>query len=394
MNKSRPFTIEIVFTWTCNYDCPYCYLRPDRLCYKNNNVIREEKINDLIKFIKILDSFLKNRKIIIDISGGEPMLVSNLIKKFINGLNKANIRNLYAFRILTNNTFVDEELLDILKNTNKKLFLQISLHFENFKNKLFWKNLEIYLKYISIFNTFFIYVVDKHNLSKFYENAMQFLNMLEDFLKERYPKEVVKKYFSELTAYFKPRPDYFRFIEFKKEEIDSFFEQYFKLFKYWGEKYNTILVVKINLYKLFNNSNNRKSSHYYCPIYGMVDYLRVYPNLYLGKCGFLPFYFIENTQYFRKYTIYDVIKNPNIIKENFLTKKGKTFAFLNGKILYKFLKLQSSPIIVGHCPIKSLFYKWDQNKKLEITLHNLEDSVYRIIKTYMYLERGKSLESL
>jgi len=384
---SKIFITEILFTWACNYDCPYCYLRPDRLYKEEEFTIEEDKIKDLVKFIKVLDRFLKNKKIIVWISGGEPMLVSDLVKKFVDEINKTNIRNLYAYEIFTNNSLVDEELLNILKNTNKKLFLQISLHFENFKNNLFWKNLEVYLRYINIFNIDFVYVIDKHNLSSFYENGMLFLNKLESFLKEKYSEEIVRRYFSEITAHFFPRVDFNRIPILKREEIDLFYEQFFKLFEYWEKKYNVKLVFKLNPF----NPNEKISERYYCKIFNSIQEIRVYPNLYVDKCPFLPFYFIKNTQYFKKYTVYDIIKNPNIIRKDFLTEKGRLSAFLNGKITQRFVSLYSLPK-VSYCPIKSLFIRLDQNKEIKMIPYTREDYIYYLINLFTYRKRGKIQE--
>jgi len=383
---SKIFIIEILFTWACNYDCPYCYLRPDRLHKEEEFTIREDKIKDLVKFIRVLENFLKKTKIIIWISGGEPMLASGLIKKFVNKVNKANIKNLYAYEIFTNNYLVDEELLNILKNTNKNLFLQISLHFENFKHDFFWKNLDIYLKYIDIFNIDFVYMADGPSLYSFYNNAMLFLNKLESFLKERYPEEIVRRYFSEITAHFFPRTDFNKIPALRKEEIDSFYEQFFKLFEYWGRKYNTELVFKVNPFNF-----NEKPEGYYCKIFSSVQQIRIYPNLYIDKCPSLPFYFIKNTPYFKKYTIYDVIKDPNIIRKNFLTEKGRLSAFLNGKITQRFVSLYSLPRI-SYCPVKSLHINLNQNKEIKMFPYTREDYIYHLISLFTYRKRGKIQE--
>jgi len=385
--SNKLITIEILFTWACNYDCPYCFLRPDRIYKEEEFTIKEDKIKDLVKFVKAISRFFKDKKIVIWISGGEPMLVSNLIKRLIKEINKINIKNLYAYHIFTNNILVDEELLNILKSTNKRLFLQISLHFKNFKNNLFWKNLDIYLRYTNIFNVDFVYVADSINLHSFYEDAMLFLSKLESFLKERYPENVVKKYFSEITAHFFPRINFNKIPILKKDEIKAFNEQFIKLFRYWEKKYNTKLIFIENPFK----SDEKLPPYYYCKTFSEINLIRVYPNLYVTKCGYVGFYFINNTPYFKKYTIYEIIKNPNIIRKDFLTEKGKLSAFLNGKITQKFVSLYSLPKI-NYCPIKSFYASLEQGKEIKMFPYTREDYIYYLVGLFTYKKRGKIQE--
>lgn len=109
--KNKTLNCWLHITNKCNLNCRYCYIN------KSNNDM------DFSMAKKIVDSLLttanKNNfdQILITFSGGEPLLKLSLIKEIITYLQKESTIKI-NYRILTNGTLINNEIIDIIKKYN------------------------------------------------------------------------------------------------------------------------------------------------------------------------------------------------------------------------------------------------------------------------------------
>ncbi len=109
-SNPSPKTMMLLISQSCNMSCLYCYA--DAGTYSQNNPTKMDfecakKALDLAADIGIEN---------IQFFGGEPLIAFDLIKKIVNYANQMN----YAFKygVITNGTYVNEEVVDFFKEHN------------------------------------------------------------------------------------------------------------------------------------------------------------------------------------------------------------------------------------------------------------------------------------
>lgn len=108
----------------CNLRCSYCYITD-----KNNEEMTLETAQKSVDFAieKIISMNHKNRKIVIDFLGGEPLLNFNLIKNIVDYCEEqteiVNIK--FKYVMTTNGTIFNRDILEFL--TKKDFSLKISI---------------------------------------------------------------------------------------------------------------------------------------------------------------------------------------------------------------------------------------------------------------------------
>lgn len=116
--KSKILNCWLHITNNCNLNCRYCYIT------KNKNDL------DFLTSKKIVDTLLttanKNNfdQILITFSGGEPLLKLSLIKQIITYTTKQKTIKI-NYRILTNGTLINNEIINLIKKYN--IDIRISL---------------------------------------------------------------------------------------------------------------------------------------------------------------------------------------------------------------------------------------------------------------------------
>lgn len=125
-NNETTYLIKTLNMWlhttdNCNCNCNYCYIRN-----KGSNFISNELYLILTeKIIKTIKKYNLN-SVRIRIAGGEPTLVNNwksFIEKLSIELQKLKCE-LYPV-ILTNGTFIDNDLIDFLKRTKVRISISV-----------------------------------------------------------------------------------------------------------------------------------------------------------------------------------------------------------------------------------------------------------------------------
>jgi uncharacterized protein len=112
MPQTRPILIDNILLWVtedCNLRCSYCYVR------KNSKSLPVEKIDELLDFIQKSPS-LFNKNVIVNFTGGEPLLRMDMIKEFIERLlrRRASIVPHLHFGVITNGTLLNDDNIDFL----------------------------------------------------------------------------------------------------------------------------------------------------------------------------------------------------------------------------------------------------------------------------------------
>ncbi len=110
--KSRELSLTILATENCNFRCVYCYEKFE------NNLISEDVINSILKFISKEIKRRKLQKIDIVWFGGEPLLAINRIKLFSQRLTELikNKNIIYTGHMSTNGYLLKEKTANILIN--------------------------------------------------------------------------------------------------------------------------------------------------------------------------------------------------------------------------------------------------------------------------------------
>ena len=115
-------------TTQCNLECPWCVLEYDKFSYKfeNYKLLSEDSLEIAIEYMKSTgDTYFC-------ISGGEPLLYPEILKKYFLQVKKS-IPNV-AFAIVTNGTLLTKDLVQFF-NTNK-IKVSISLSITGYKGIL------------------------------------------------------------------------------------------------------------------------------------------------------------------------------------------------------------------------------------------------------------------
>lgn len=147
-------------TKRCNYDCTYC---PPRV-HDNHSPLPD--LDDLKQMATEILQPHKNRRIMINISGGEPTLWPDLLP-FVEHLNSQAQRK--RIRILTNGTANIAKLIELQQHCR----LIISLHHEYVTDKLLNKFLK-FLEQTPYDNRVVFKMFQGHNFSDFVQQAQQY----------------------------------------------------------------------------------------------------------------------------------------------------------------------------------------------------------------------------
>ena len=116
-------------TTQCNLSCPWCIGKFDKREYKEkiNSVINKDTENLIITNIKKLHNKT------LTISGGEPLLYPEIVKRIITKCRK-EFGDSFRIDVLTNGLLLDKELVDFFNNNN--IYLSISLSIFGYKGIL------------------------------------------------------------------------------------------------------------------------------------------------------------------------------------------------------------------------------------------------------------------
>lgn len=115
---------EFYFQWhiteKCNLRCKHCY-------HENYSSANEVSLENLIKVAEKIDTTLKtwDKKGTLSITGGEPFVIPDKLFPLLNYLD--SLSSVYHFDILTNGWFIDQGVLDKLKDIDKLRRIQLSL---------------------------------------------------------------------------------------------------------------------------------------------------------------------------------------------------------------------------------------------------------------------------
>lgn len=159
-NEHNKNTINIHYdiTLACNNRCPYCY-KLDRL--DNTKVFNEDTFDSVIEQV----SKIKDYKIIVDLVGGEPLLVVDKAIEFVERVAGDNV----FVEIITNFNFPDGETIDKLvklRETNKNFGVTASFH--DSSNSNYVKNNIIRCVDFCTVN----FLIDNKNLYGVYERVL------------------------------------------------------------------------------------------------------------------------------------------------------------------------------------------------------------------------------
>lgn len=107
--------LEIMTSTTCNLNCVYCYAESG--CYgKQREIMTVEMSNELVKYLEKNIESIKNIETVI-FFGGEPLLgykaIINICEIFEKKVDKLPI-----FKVVTNMTYLPDELIDVMVKYN------------------------------------------------------------------------------------------------------------------------------------------------------------------------------------------------------------------------------------------------------------------------------------
>ena len=107
--------LEFMIQLGCNLKCKYCYADSGTYCHEKNIIMTESVACKLID--KLLNSGIRTIKNIF-FFGGEPALFPKVIKGICHYCEELNDKNMLtvmpSFTMITNATYMDEELLDTI----------------------------------------------------------------------------------------------------------------------------------------------------------------------------------------------------------------------------------------------------------------------------------------
>lgn len=116
------YTITLEVNQKCNLCCRYCYLKS-----KNNSEMPYETATQCIDFAIHNTTHHKDRRLWVDLVGGEPLLSFTLLKRIVkytcNSTNKSGL--LPTFSLTTNGTIMTEDILDWLITNHIHIKLSI-----------------------------------------------------------------------------------------------------------------------------------------------------------------------------------------------------------------------------------------------------------------------------
>lgn len=169
-------------TDSCNHNCFYCYNH-----FKTNEISNED-VND---YDKIAEKILSFQPVSVAITGGEPLLVFDKVKKSIETFIQQNI----FVRLLTNGTLITEEIAHFLKKSNIQVMVSVPAN----DSDIFYKitGMNSYDNVVAGLDLLHKYGVDFLINIVVQSMNLQYMESTADFLIHRYSLESI--YFSRAT---------------------------------------------------------------------------------------------------------------------------------------------------------------------------------------------------
>lgn len=132
-----PIMVHLEITTNCNHRCLHCYKLDSDISNRPIDIIDEEVVyGNAVKLIE-------NHILQIVITGGEPFLRLNLLKRIINLANKSGV----TVSVNTNLTLADDDIISFLKSTNTRILTSCPSGIENSFDKLtLTKNFKVFEK--------------------------------------------------------------------------------------------------------------------------------------------------------------------------------------------------------------------------------------------------------
>ena len=107
--KSRPYSIVLKMTNTCNLDCTYCYVSHD-----NARFLKKEYVEKLFDELMIYDY----QSACCVFHGGEPLICYREINEIISLLKRKEYGDRISFDIQTNGTILNDSIIQMIKTNN------------------------------------------------------------------------------------------------------------------------------------------------------------------------------------------------------------------------------------------------------------------------------------
>lgn len=291
MNKHNKDLVVLSYEMTlaCNNRCSYCYA----LDYLDNSkIINEEVFNDTIKsFSEYINSTQNTVKI--DILGGEPLLVIDYVKEFIDKTNSKNS----TYTIFTNLNFKTstriQKVHDLLNN-NSNVLLNISWHKSSDQEKM--KQNIIRLKDLNIL---IVFLVNDNNFEEVHSNMLWLkqntnCNYTIEFLRDKNNESELTDfnnyYYKELLKYSQDR-NYKNMLDDKEYSVSEILEMGFLDV---AKKYTTVCqltqlkvdyngnlcIICANPYSFGNIKNGITIKEIFCNKYSCLCSTNNYKKLY------------------------------------------------------------------------------------------------------------------
>ena len=119
-------TVKLVVPGKCNMDCPFCYNK-----YKNDSIYTEDReafLENFIDHINMILNEVNNRyPVSLDITGYEPLLNAEFIKKVFRKIRTSGIKDkLCRVTLTTNGVFLTKEIIPYMRGAID--YVNISVH--------------------------------------------------------------------------------------------------------------------------------------------------------------------------------------------------------------------------------------------------------------------------
>ncbi|MEM1634560.1 MAG: hypothetical protein QW714_02495, partial [Nanopusillaceae archaeon] len=221
-----------------------------------------------------------------------------------------------------------------IEEKEKVTIVTMSLHV---LNETWIRNYRKYVKIFSPYNVRILKVVNKNNL----EESFKMMEFLINLIRET-AKEYFKNYSGEFEYFDNQLKDKLLLFINLQKDVNEFNFNFHRRYK----EYLRNLIIKYSSEEYLKQIRHQlkeeigKYGRYgYCGILNKVkEYIKIYPDLRIGGCGFMdPNEW--NSRYFKQYTIYDIIENPDILEDSYYTNYGKNLAKKYAKISYLLLKI-------------------------------------------------------
>lgn len=176
MNKS--LFINVWITFSCNFSCRYCYVRP----YYENLDMTKDVADKLIEFIQ--SNIKEDQELIINFHGGEPTLNFDIVRYIVDTL-RERLKSKISAGITTNGSMLDDTMLNYLaKNFDYNLGISIDgMKATHNKNRIAKDGSDYYEKILDNAkkllsrneNVRIRMTFDRENVDELYDNVRFFL---------------------------------------------------------------------------------------------------------------------------------------------------------------------------------------------------------------------------